>query len=160
MPPQNAHPVHTAVGDSTYPTEPMGYGYGYSEPTPQDDPYTRAAYPRTGAENTAHIPSYQNSPYIQNYQYVAPAVRQKSKLGAILLLLCLGEFGAHNFYLGNIRRAQLQLALTLFGMVTFIFVVGGIVLSAVCLWLLYELVCLVIGGDGYDTDGRGIPLKG
>lgn len=160
MPPQNAQHGHTAAGESSYPTESMGYGYGYSEPTLQDDPYARAAYPRTGAENTAHIPSYQNPPYIQNYQYVTPAVPQKSKLVAILLLLCLGEFGAHNFYLGNIRRAQMQLALTLFGIVTFIFIVGAIVLSALSLWLLCEFVCLLVGGGGYDTDGRGIPLKG
>ena len=39
----------------------------------------------------------------------------KSKIVAGLLGIFLGAFGIHNFYLGKVKRAILQLAMTIFG---------------------------------------------
>ena len=43
-----------------------------------------------------------------------PPKSDKSKLAAGLLGLFLGGYGVHNFYLGNTKRAVIQLLLTIF----------------------------------------------
>ncbi len=81
----------------------------------------------------------------------APAVgpNAKSKLVAGLLAIFLGAFGVHNFYLGYIRNAVIQLVITIF-----VCCVGGLVSS---IWALIEAVMILSGK--IDVDGKGEPLK-
>ena len=44
-------------------------------------------------------------------------VSKKSRTGALLLGIFLGNYGAHNFYLGKPKRAVIQLLLTIIGTV-------------------------------------------
>lgn len=92
---------------------------------------------------------YGQHPYAQQY---GPA--QKSKLAAGLLGIFLGYLGIHNFYLGNIQRACIQLGLTV--------VVGwffGLGVLAAGIWGLVEGIMILTGSPNYRTDAKGIPLK-
>lgn len=70
---------------------------------------------------------------------------QKSKLIAALLGIFLGGLGVHNFYLGNTKRAVLQLLLTVlsFGIAS--------------LWGFIEGILILTGN--IKTDAKGVPLK-
>ena len=70
---------------------------------------------------------------------------QKSRLVAGVLGVLLGGFGAHNFYLGNTRRAVAQILLTLL-----LFGTGWV-------WGIIEGVMIFTGN--INCDANGIPLK-
>lgn len=110
------------------------------------------------------------APVPANSQYNAPAqqwgyqgygvgMKQKSRLATVLLCLFLGGFGAHNFYLGYTGKGIAQLALTIFSIFTFAFVIGLIVEFFVAIWVIIELIMIVISSGSYKTDMRGIPLS-
>ena len=63
----------------------------------------------------------------------------KSPVIAYLLLIFLGGFGAHRFYLGKTGTAVTMLILFLLGWVTLIIGVGLILLAAVGIWGLVDL---------------------
>ena len=70
---------------------------------------------------------------------------QKSRLVAGLLGVLLGGFGAHNFYLGNNRRAVAQILLTVL-----LFGTGHI-------WGIIEGIMIFTGN--INSDANGLPLK-
>ncbi len=83
---------------------------------------------------------------------VAPGLlSDKSKLVAGLLGILLGSFGVHNFYLGNTKRAIIQLLVSL--------LTCGIGATAMGIWGLVEGILILIGHDGYKTDAEGKLLK-
>lgn len=75
--------------------------------------------------------------------------QQKSKLTAGLLGIFLGSFGVHNFYLGYIAKAVIQLVITV---VTCGF---GAMISSI--WGLVEGILILTGKIA--VDGKGVPLK-
>lgn len=72
-------------------------------------------------------------------------MEQKSKLAAGLLGIFLGAWGIHNFYLGNTKRAIIQIVVTICTCGA-----GGI-------WGLIEGILILVGK--IDTDANGNPLK-
>lgn len=64
---------------------------------------------------------------------------KKSVVVAYLLLIFLGAFGAHRFYLGHIGTGLAQLALNVIGWLLVIVVIGFIPLSVLGLWLIVDL---------------------
>lgn len=77
----------------------------------------------------------------------------KSKLIAGLLGLLLGTFGAHNFYLGRMNRAVVQLAITLLSL--------GMLSPVSTLWGAVEglLILLSQPGSHWHRDARGVELS-
>lgn len=63
----------------------------------------------------------------------------KSPVIAYLLLVFLGGFGAHRFYLGKTGTAVTMLILWILGWVTAIIGVGLILLAAVGIWAFVDL---------------------
>lgn len=75
----------------------------------------------------------------------------KSPVIAYLLLLFLGGFGAHRFYLGKTGTAVAMLLLWIFGWLTFVLGIGLIALAAVGIWAFVDLF-LVPGLIRQDQD--------
>lgn len=75
---------------------------------------------------------------------------QKSKLVAILLALFLGGLGAHNFYVGNTIQGFSQLAMTVLGLLTLLFLVGEFLLLIVGVWVIVDVVLLATNGGYYS----------
>ena len=75
----------------------------------------------------------------------------KSPLIAYLLLLFVGGFGAHRFYLGHTGSAVLRLVLWLVGWVTLPIMVGIVPLGVVGVWVFVDLF-LVPGMVARDKD--------
>ncbi len=83
----------------------------------------------------------------------------KSKVVAGILGIFFGVFGVHNFYLGFILPAVLQLCLTI------IFIIlgcctGGITWLGnliIFVWSFIEAILMLCGV--YKVDGHGVPLK-
>ncbi len=105
---------------------------------------------------------------------------RKSKLAAGLLGIFLGSFGIHNFYLGYIAKAVIQVSVTCGSLVVFIILsilsfplmfvyglglltmlLGGFIVIfgviGIRIWTLVEGIVIIAGG--IKVDGRGIPLK-
>lgn len=75
----------------------------------------------------------------------------KSKLAAGLLGIFLGGLGVHNFYLGNTKKAVVQVLL---GTVGACVAVGPFISSV---WGLVEGIMILCGS--INVDGKGNPLK-
>lgn len=85
---------------------------------------------------------------VGNYQPLQPVVmiEPHSRLVYILLAVCLGPLGIHNFYAGRLKFALIELALSLLGSPT--------VFTPVLVWIF------AIGESiAVKTDGKGIPMK-
>ena len=82
-----------------------------------------------------------------------PAGPPKSKIAAGLLGIFLGAFGVHNFYLGNIGIAVVQLLLTVFGIST-ICCTFGITWIIASIWGLIEGILILVGTINRDAEGR------
>lgn len=78
-----------------------------------------------------------------------PQGQQKSKMVAGLLGIFLGGFGVHNFYLGYIAKAVIQLVITV--------VTCGFGAFASGIWGLIEGILILTGK--INVDGKGVPLK-
>lgn len=63
----------------------------------------------------------------------------KSPVVAYLLLIFLGMFGAHRFYLGKTGTAVTMLILTILGIATALLAVGFLLLAAVGVWTLVDI---------------------
>ena len=81
----------------------------------------------------------------------------KSKMAAGLLAIFLGTYGVHNFYLGYIGKAVVQLCLTILGIITACFYIGFLFVIATWIWSLIEGIMIFSGS--IKTDAKGIPLK-
>jgi TM2 domain-containing membrane protein YozV len=73
---------------------------------------------------------------------ISPYIRRRSRLTFILLGVLLGPFGGHNFYAGYVKRAVIQLLITLLSCFS------AAIVSWV--WAIFE-ICLVT----QDDDGIG-----
>ncbi len=69
---------------------------------------------------------------------ISPYIRRRSRLTFILLGVLLGPFGGHNFYAGYVKRAVIQL------MITLLSCFSGAIVSWV--WAIFE-ICLVTQDD-------------
>ena len=78
-----------------------------------------------------------------------PEVSQKSKLAAGLLGIFLGTFGVHNFYLGNTKKAVIQLLLGTIG--AFICGIGTAVAS---IWGVIEGILILCDSTATDSEGK------
>ncbi len=76
-----------------------------------------------------------------------PPKSSKSKLVAGLLGIFLGGLGVHNFYLGNTKRAVLQLVLMI------------CTCGLTSIWGFIEGILILIGSSGYRTDSEGKLLQ-
>ncbi|MEV7528349.1 NINE protein [Agrococcus sediminis] len=76
------------------------------------------------------------SPVVVHHVVHAPA---KELAVAYLLLLFLGTLGAHRFYLGRTGSAIGMLALTLFGVMLTLVLIGFVLLFAVAIWWFVDL---------------------
>lgn len=63
----------------------------------------------------------------------------KNIIVAYLLWWFLGWAGAHRLYLGRIQTGLAQLLLTVFGAVTFIFIIGYFLLTIVGVWWMLDI---------------------
>lgn len=61
----------------------------------------------------------------------------------ILLLVFLGQLGAHRFYLGYHREAVWMLILSLIGIATACILIGYFFLIATMLWAYYDLYLIL-----------------
>lgn len=75
----------------------------------------------------------------------------KSPLVAYLLLLFVGGFGAHRFYLGATKSAVVMLVLWVLGWITLPIMVGLLPLGIVGVWVLVDLF-LIPGMAARDKD--------
>lgn len=75
----------------------------------------------------------------------------KSPLIAYLLLLFVGGFGAHRFYLGRTGSAAAILVLWVLGWITLPFGIGIVPLAIVGVWVLVDLF-LIPGMIAHDKD--------
>ena len=114
---------------SSYPPNPGPYG-GYPAPDP-GAPYGRD--PFTGQP-----------------------LSDKSKVVAGLLQLFLGTLGVGRFYTGHTGIAVAQLALTILGWLTLIFLVGLVLLFGVAIWAFIDAIVILAGNP---TDSRGLKLR-
>ncbi len=83
-------------------------------------------------------------------------MNQKSKMAAGLLAIFLGSFGVHNFYLGNTKRAIIQLSCTIGGIILSCIFVGIFLVLAMEIWGIIEGVQILTGK--INTDANGNPL--
>ena len=67
--------------------------------------------------------------------------------GQAICLNCLGGYGVHNFYLGNTKRAVIQLLLTIF------------TCGLAGIWGFVEGILILTGASGYQTDSSGRRLQ-
>lgn len=92
------------------------------------------------------------------------AVSQKNKFLAAALFFFLGSFGIGNFYLGQNFRGVVKVGLfltgSLFSLIPFVgWIVSTPIFLALWVWCVIEMIMVLVGGGGYDTDANGIPLK-
>lgn len=85
----------------------------------------------------------------------APVAEQKSRMAAglmgILFGIFLGGLGIHNFYLGNTKKAVIQLVICLAGSCL---IIGPLVSG---IWCLVDGIQIISGN--INVDGNGVPLK-
>lgn len=121
--------------------------------------------PQENAQAYPHFPQGQGPGHQSYPQQPLPAPgylplqASKSKVAAALLAFFLGGYGAHNFYLGYMKKAWWQLGLTLFGYITAIFVIGLAVIIGVGIWAFVEFILILVGGGSYATDAKGLPMR-
>ena len=89
-----------------------------------------------------------NNKKIENYYSNSNEMSDKNGIVCLLLLLFLGEFGAHKFYAGRIAGGVVMLILTI--------TIIGIIVSLI-LWIidLIQLLC----GNFKDAEGKYIKIK-
>lgn len=87
-------------------------------------------------------------------------VSDRSWIIALLLLVFLGGFGIHNFYMGRMNYGIGQLVLNLAGWGLFFSILGIPVAllswGLLSVWLLVEFILIVVKGG---TDGQGRPMR-
>ena len=74
----------------------------------------------------------------------------KSRIVAGLLGIFLGGLGVHNFYLGNNKKAVIQLVLCLLGCCS------GVSAAISCIWGFIEGILILAGNINIDGDGNAL----
>jgi len=116
-------------------------------PTPPPPRSTSAVPPPPRLFTPAYPPPPPRAPSFGGYNppdmgVISPYIRRRSRLTFILLGVLLGPFGGHNFYAGYVKRAVIQLLITL------LTCFSAAIVSWV--WAIFE-ICLVT----HDDDGIG-----
>lgn len=150
----------------------QGFGQqGYQQPAGQqsfgqtyDQSYGQAGYQQPQAygqpAQAYGQPGQAYGQPMQAYgQYPMAGTVPKSKVAAALLFFFLGSVGAGNFYLGQTNMGVAKLILFFLGWLTFIFIIGMVILSALSLWAFIEFIMVLTGANGYDRDANGVPLE-
>lgn len=73
---------------------------------------------------------------------------EKSRVVYVLLGLCLGWLGIHNFYIGKAGKGILQLLMMVLGLMLTLIAVGYIVLFVLCIWILVDICSVTRDADG------------
>jgi TM2 domain-containing membrane protein YozV len=120
MPP--TPPPPRTAGSSTVPPPPRPFSSGYAPQPARTISFGGYNPPQMGV--------------------ISPYIRRRSRLTFILLGVLLGPFGGHNFYAGYIKRAVIQLLITL------LTCFSAAIISWI--WAIFE-ICLVT----QDDDGIG-----
>ena len=131
------------------------YPYSAQSPYPYATTGAQPGYPQPG---WAPQPDYPPPGYPQPGAYYD----QKSKLAAGLLGIFLGQFGVHNFYLGNTGKAVGQLVGTIVGYVLLIVIIGIFIIAGISIWALIEGILILSAQPGsrpWGVDARGVPLS-
>lgn len=120
-------------------------------PRPNPQPQAQQPYDPFAQNPQASVPS----PYAQPGM-VQPQGEPKSWVVTLLLTAFLGNWGAHNFYLGYRNRAIAQLTMTLIGWLTSIIFIGFVLLGTVAIWAFVDFIRVLLrsGEYGYDASGR------
>ena len=133
------------------------------------------------SSSKTEIPQVENKTSLEpnsNYQHSATNksnyawVSSKSRLAALLFSIFLGDIGIHNFYLGEIGRGIIKIAMTFIG--AFLYsqsikdllsfrisfdswqmIIGIIILCAVSIWNLVEMI-IIACGKAEDIDGMRV----
>jgi TM2 domain-containing membrane protein YozV len=110
-------PIQTVDAIETSPVPPPPVS---SAPTPTPPPPRipgTAPPPPPGVIHSNHVPVI-TYPTFGGYAAVPPVIHsqtpRKSRVSFVLLAVFLGAFGGHNFYAGYVKRAVIQLCITLF----------------------------------------------
>ena len=89
--------------------------------------------------------------------FVLRNLKPRRRFTAALLAFTIGMFGFHNFYLGYMRRALLQLTLSVLSLAIMLFfqfyLVCGVPIFTY-VWACFEGIKLVIGNTRVDADGN------
>ena len=154
--PQDSYPGSSPSGVQPYdPVAQGGYQGGFQQQAYQD-PAVQAGYAQPGYPVGAYTaPGYPAGAGA----YVAD---QKSKVAAGLLGIFLGQFGVHNFYLGNTGKAVGQLVGTIVGYVLLIVIIGIFIIAGISIWGLIEGILILSaqpGAQPWGVDARGVPLS-
>lgn len=72
----------------------------------------------------------------------------KSRLAYVLLGLCLGFLGIHNFYVGRGGRGVMQLVLFVLSLILTSIVIGFAGLIILAIWILVNICSIDTDGDG------------
>ena len=131
------------------------YPYSAQSPYPYATTGAQPGYPQPG---WAPQPDYPPPGYPQPGAYYD----QKSKLAAGLLGIFLGQFGIHNFYLGNTGKAVGQLVGTIVGYMLLIVIIGIFIIAGISIWALIEGILILSAQPGsypWGVDARGVPLS-
>ena len=118
--PPSAHP-HTFLNLSE-PSPPPAPSAPPPTPPPPRPPGAPPPPPTMGGFHTSHIP-VMSYPTFAGYAPPPPGPinsyePRKSRVVFVLLAVFLGAFGGHNFYAGYVKKAVIQLCITLFSCFT------------------------------------------
>ena len=75
---------------------------------------------------------------------------------ALILCIFLGDFGAHDFYVGRTMFGAIKLGATILGAILAFVGVGLILILGVTAWVIYDIVMIA---SGKYTDKYNLPLK-
>ncbi|MFW0792216.1 TM2 domain-containing protein [Gordonia sp. CPCC 205515] len=143
--PYGGDPMGQEPWRQQYPPAP---GYGFP---PQPDP--AFGYPPNPYGMQPFVDPM--APYGRD-PFTGEALSDKSKVVAGLLQIFLGTLGIGRFYLGHTTIGAIQLALTVFGFLTMIFLIGFVLLAAVGIWALIDGILILTGSV---PDSRGLKLR-
>ena len=79
-----------------------------------------------------------------------------NRLVALILCIFLGDFGAHDFYVGRTMFGAIKLGATILGAILAFVGVGLILILGVTAWVIYDIVMIA---SGKYTDKYNLPLK-
>lgn len=143
------------------PDQPQGTDpFAQAQPNQGNDPFAQPYQDPAAAGFQQYNPlPNQPVPAVAQPYLAAPVAGAKSKVAALLLAWFLGEFGAHNFYLGYTNRGVIQLVLCLVGWATVWFLLGIPLLIGVWIWKIVDFVLIIVGNGQYAHDFQGVPLQ-
>ena len=89
--------------------------------------------------------------------FILRNLKPRRRFTTALLAFTVGMFGIHNFYLGYMRRALLQLTLSVISLAILLLLQFGLVAGVpifTFVWACFEGVKVVIGNTRVDADGN------